>query len=294
MPQAPKQPRRPREQHLLSLLQARPSIIWKTFADGHQLRVHLFFPSGHSEAMDIPCVAFFHGGMWIMEHKYELVPWALQLTNRGVALLIPEYRCRNKYDLRGEDILQDAHDFWEWISANAPSLGIDPTNITLAGADAGGLMALHAGMPPLPRRRGIWPFRGEELLPNMPAALAIFRGVVDVNSLEAQVLNINHELQDTKSINPAKRLRSNLPPLFSAHGELDPLQDVEASEWFCDEWSRYGNPCENYSNPTVDHTLMNFNVNPQTFEQIFICWDQFMTELGLWQAPEKQEVALMI
>ncbi len=275
------------------ILQSRPAIVWKNFSDGNNLKLHLFFPRGHHEEQDIPCVVFFHGGMWMTDNIIDLIAWALQLNNIGVACLIPEYRTREKYDVRAEDMLQDAQDMWQWISRNASVLGIDPTNITLAGSDVGGLMALHAGMP-LKQKKRLWDiFRKDYFQPNVPAALAIFRSVIDVSAPESQVLNILEEMRDYDIINPVNRLRENLPPLFLAHGAQDLLQDVETSDWFCHEWKHEGNKADMFVHPTIDHTLMNFHVNPTAFEQMQISWQNFMLDLGLWHESDSTGQSLM-
>ncbi len=275
------------------ILQSRPAIVWKNFSDGNNLKLHLFFPRGHHEEQDIPCVVFFHGGMWMTDNIIDLIAWALQLNNIGVACLIPEYRTREKYDVSAQDILQDAQDMWLWISRNASVLGVDPTNITLAGSDVGGLMALHAGMP-MKQKKRFWDFfRKDYFQPNVPAALAIFRSVIDVSTPESQILNILEEMRDYDIINPINRLGSNLPPLFIAHGAQDLLQDVETSDWFSHEWQHEGNKSDLFVHPTIDHTLMNFHVNPTAFEQMQISWQNFMLELGLWPESDTTGQALM-
>ncbi len=278
----------------LDILAQQDSVVWKRFSDGHELRMYLFMPEGHSEQLDIPSVLFYHGGMWMTNNIAEIVPWALQLAENGVACLLPEYRTRHDYELMGEDILQEGIEAWEWLSEQASALGVDPANITLAGADAGGLMALHAGMPLLPEHPR-WQFwKGRPLIPRMPAAIALFRGVIDVLAPESQMLNLGYEMRDTKMLNPINRLRKKLPPLFCAHGVLDPLQDVDTTDWFCFEWSRLGNEVESYLAPRGDHTLMSFHVNPQSFELIHLNWSHYMQELGLWPRLNNSVEALML
>lgn len=293
MPENPRNKLTKAQERYREILQSRPCIVWKNFSDGQNLHVHLFFPSGHHESMDIPSVVFFHGGMWMTDNVIELIAWALQLNSIGVACLIPQYRTRDKFDVQAQDILQDAQDMWQWISRNASVLGLDPTNITLAGADAGGLMALHAGTP-LRERKHFWNFLKKSYFqPNAPAALAIFRAVIDISTPESQTLNILEEIKENDDLNPINRLKENLPPLFVAHGAQDLLQDFETSDWFCHEWRHRGNKGMMFLHPSVDHTLMNFHVNPTAFEQLQISWQGFMAELGLWNDTTPPEQALM-
>ena len=280
-----------REQYYKNILQSKPSIIWKNFTDGHNLCVRLFFPEGHHEENDIPSLAFFHAGMWITDNSLHLIAWALHLNSIGIAVLIPEYRTHQCYDITAADILQDAQDFWIWISRNASPLGLDPSNITLAGVEVGGLMALHAAMPRLEKKKKWlpWLWRKPSIMINQPAALAIFRSVIDLEMPEAQMLNIKEEISDYADINPIRRLSKDMPPIFIAHGDLDPLQDCETSDWFGHEWHHLGNPTSVFIAPRVDHTLMDFQINPLIFEQMIISWQSFMAEQGLW--PEVTEDA---
>ncbi len=274
-------------------MQATRSLVWKTFNDGMQLRVHIYEQAASRDGSQ-PCIVFFHGGMWMRSYLEEIIPWALFFAKRGITFFIPEYRTREHYDLRGEEILQDGKDFWNWLRNNAEALGIAANQITLAGADAGALMALHIGMPRAKRRR-LLDWRKPLVLPPMPAALAIFRGIVDSESPEAQMLNISFETRHPQRFNPSKRLRKHLPPLFCAHGERDPLQDIEASEWFCNEWNTYGNKVEYYLGARVDHTLMSFHVNPLHFEQMTYVWSEFMIAQGLWpDNSDPDDLPLMI
>ncbi len=274
-------------------MQSSRSIVWKQFSDGIQLRVHIYEPEQKS-IEPAPCIGFFHGGMWMRTYMEEVIPWALFFAKRGITFLIPEYRTREHYDLRGEEILSEGKEFWAWLRNNAEALHIAIDKITLAGADAGALMALHVGMPRMKQQKWyLW--RKPVTLPVMPAAIAIFRGIVDSESPEAQMLNISFETRHPQRYNPSKKLRKHLPALFCAHGDRDPLQDIEASEWFCNEWEDMGNAVEYYLAARVDHTLMNFHVNPLHFEQMSHLWYDFMVKQGLWpQNDELDELPLMI
>lgn len=281
-------------QDYFKILQSQPSVVWKRFSDGLQLKMHLFLPEGHHADRDIASVVFFHGGMWRLENMTELISWALMLKDRNIACLIPEYRTRARFDVLGEDILGEANEVWNWVNRNALPLGLDPTSITLAGVDAGGLMALHASMPLVAEKKRWWLFSQDELLPHMPAAIAIFRATIDILAPEAMPLNLGYEMEKPDLFNPAMRLRRNLPPLFCAHGSLDPLQALETSEWFCDEWERFQNPVRKYVSPITDHTLMKFEVNPQIFEQIALEWEDFMIEQSIWPERAGRETALLL
>lgn len=269
------------------------SLVWKRFADGVELRVRVYAPQGHIETAFMPAVMFFHGGMWSLESSEEFVSWATHLAARGVVCLLPEYRTHASFDVTAEEIIQDGVDAWKWLHHNAGGLGIDQYAITLAGADAGGLMALVASMQPMVQTRRWWKIGSRDELPLQPACVAIFRGIVDVNAPEARLLNVRAEVNYPEKVNPCSLLRRYLPPLFCAHGMVDPLQDYAMREWFCEEWRSFGNDAELVLSPNGDHTLPHFEVNPAVFEQLLLAWETFMAEQGIWPRSVIEDAALM-
>ena len=275
------------------MLDQAPSFIWKRFADGVSLRMHMFAPKGHQPEHFAPAVMFFSGGMWSLEYNEEFVSWAMHLASRGIVCILPEYRTHSRYDVSAEDIILDGLDAWRWIHHNAAGLGIDQELITLAGSDAGALLALNAAMQPMVETRRWWKFGSKDVPPVMPASVAIFRGVVDVEAPEARFLNIKAEVADTNSINPCALFRRYLPPLFCAHGMADPLLDYAMREWFCEQWRSCGNEAEIVLCPNSDHTLTHFEVNPAVFEQVLLAWETFMAEQGIWPESVIEDKALM-
>jgi len=276
------------------MLDKAPTFAWKRFADGVELKARMFAPQGHTPEAFLPAVMFFFGGMWSLEYNEEFVSWALHLASRGIVCILPEYRTHARYEVTAEDIIQDGLDAWEWLHHNAQGLGIDQNLITLAGSDAGGLMALNAAMQPMLQTRHWWKPGSRDVPPLMPACVAILRGVVDVEAPEARFLNIKNETANPDAINPCALLRRCLPPLFCAHGLLDPMLDYGMREWFCEEWRALGNEAQMVLCPAGDHTLTHFEVNPAVFEQILRAWETFMAEQGIWPDSVIEADALMI
>ena len=276
-----------------SPLRQAPSFVWKRFKDGVELRVSLFAPAGHSARAQLPAVMFYYGGMWALDYEEEFISWARHLASRGIVCFIPEYRSHARYDVTADEIVQEGLDAWRWLHDNAAGLGIDPRRITLAGADAGGLMALNAAMQPIVKKRSWWRIGSKDILPLSPACVAIFRGVVDTEAPEARLLKADAESAAPDAINPSCLLRKKLPPLFCAHGMQDPLLDYEMREWFCHEWQRLGNKAELVLCPHGDHTLTHFEVNPAVFEQILLAWEMIMIQLGIWPEETLEESTLM-
>ena len=159
------------------LLREQPGFVWRRFSDGEELMAYVFFPPGHRAEAAAPSVLFFHGGMWVGKSLGDFVPWALHLAQQGIAGIIPMFRTRGDYEVEPMDILEEGREAWAWVHGNAALLGLDPARITVAGSDAGGLMALHVALPDHPARWSL--FRKKAPLPPGPAAVALFRGVCE-------------------------------------------------------------------------------------------------------------------
>lgn len=288
-----RKPRTAEEARYRRMLDKAPALVWKRFSDGVELKARVFAPAGHAASDFLPAVMFFFGGMWSLEYNEEFVSWAMHLASRGIVCVLPEYRTRSRYEVKAPDIIQDGLDAWKWIHHNAAGLGIDQNLITLAGSDAGGLMALNAAMQPMVQTRSWWRPGSRDIPPLQPAGVALLRGVVDTEAAEARILNIREEVPDPLSVNPCALLRRHLPPLFCAHGMADPLLDFEMREWFCEEWKNLGNEAEMILCPGSDHTLTHFEVNPAVFEQILRAWETFMAGLGIWPDSVIETDALM-
>ena len=275
------------------VLEEAPSFVWKRFIDGTELRCLMIAPDEHTPESAAPAVVFFYGGMWALAYTTEFISWAIHLCDRGIVCLIPEYRTRAKYDVKAGDIINDGLDVWKWVHHNAKNLGIDQGSITLAGTDAGALMALNAAMQPLLYKKRWWEFNKRDIPPLQPACVAIFRGIVDTDAPEARILNVPGEVKDPESVNPSALLRRELPALFCAHGMLDPLLDYEMRRWFCNRWESLGNIAECVLCPAGDHTLTHFEVNPTVFEQVLLAWESFMVGIGIWPKSEVKIDSLM-
>lgn len=276
------------------VLEKTPSVVWKRFADGVELKAYIIAPQGHSANDILPAVVFFYGGMWALEFNEEFVSWAMHLASRGIVCILPEYRTRARYSVKANEIVSDGLDAWKWVQQNAANLGIDSHSITLAGSDAGALLALNAAMQPMVQTRKWWKFGSKDIAPEMPACVVIFRGVVDVEAPESRYLNIKQDMPDTASINPCALLRKYLPPLFCVHGMEDPLLDYGMREWFCEQWRSLGNEAAIVLCPNSDHTITHFDVNPAVFEQVLLAWESFMAEQGLWPESVIEDKTLMI
>ena len=229
--------------------------------------------------------------MWVGKSLGDFVPWALHLAQQGIAGIIPMFRTRGAYEVEPLDILEEAREAWAWVYENASLLGLDPARITVAGSDAGGLMALHAALPDQPARWSL--FRKKAPLPPGPAAVALFRGVCDLSADSVFKLTDTMTPEQRDSLNPLKRLQKGLPPLFASHGGRDRLLPWRTSERLAELWMKKRNKARFELLDVADHTFYHFNVNAAYFEQLLNSWSSFMVEQGLWENNERMDPGLL-
>lgn len=273
------------------LLREQPGFVWRRFSDGEELMAYVFFPPGHRAEAAAPSVLFFHGGMWVGKSLGDFVPWALHLAQQGIAGIIPMFRTRGDYEVEPMDILEEGREAWAWLHGNADLLGLDPARITVAGSDAGGLMALHVALPDHPARWSL--FRKKAPLPPGPAAVALFRGVCDLTAQSAFKLGGMMPPDQRDAVNPLRRVQRGLPPLFASHGGRDRLLPWRNSERLAELWRKKKNRSRFELLDVADHTFYHFNVNAAYFEQLLNSWSAFMVEQGIWEYNEGMDTGLL-
>ena len=173
----------------------------------------------------------------------------------------------------------------------AALLGLDPARITVAGSDAGGLMALHVALPDHPARWSL--FRKKAPLPPGPAAVALFRGVCDLTAQSAFKLGGMMPPDQRDAVNPLRRVQRGLPPLFASHGGRDRLLPWRNSERLAELWRKKKNRSRFELLDVADHTFYHFNVNAAYFEQLLNSWSAFMVEQGIWEYNEGMDTGLL-
>jgi acetyl esterase/lipase len=280
------------EHRYRKLLKGHPEFVWREFGDGVSLKTHIIFPQGHCPSSSAPSVIFFHGGMWTATHLVEFVPWALQLAERGIVGILPEYRTPPSFQVSAQDMLQEAREAWQWTYDNATELGLDPTRIAVAGSDIGGLMALHVTLPDQPARKR-W-FHSQPSLPPGPAAVILFRAFSDATAPLLDRLLTGLSDEERRAISPMNRLQRGLPPLFASHGGKDRVIDPAVTESLCKQWKKNKNQQYFARLDLADHSFYHFNVNARFFEYLLAELDDFMVSQKIWEPRSSEDSVLIV
>jgi acetyl esterase len=188
------------------------------------------------DAVDLPVVAFFHGGGWVLSSVDGHDSLARRLAARSDAIVVSvDYRLAPEHPFPAPH--QDCWAATEWLARHAPEIGGRPGAVAVAGDSAGGNLA--AGVALRARDEGL----------DLAFQLLIYPCIDDVQSrpsmtenatgyfLSAEDMNWfwNHfVLPDDRGDPYAVPARASdvvgLAPALIQTAEFDPLRD-EGEEW---------------------------------------------------------------
>jgi acetyl esterase/lipase len=173
-----------------------------------------------------PTVFFIHGGAWIHGTKEDMLGYTLPWMEMGWTVVNINYRVARQAPAPAA--LLDCACALRWTAQNAQKYRLDLKRLVIAGASAGGELALVVAMAP--SDAGIDP--GHPLGP-LPRAAAVvnFSGVTDVLDLlegphrqgfTAEWLGGASGKENlARRLSPVAYVRPGAPPVFTAHGDAD-------------------------------------------------------------------------
>ncbi|GAA5153708.1 alpha/beta hydrolase [Microbacterium pseudoresistens] len=105
--------------------------------DGGDTTLDVFTPVGNDQ--QLPTVVWIHGGAWISGNKSDVAPYLRILAAHGYTAIGVNYTLgpEGQYPLA----VNQLNEALAYIDAHAEELGVDPSQIVLAGDSAGGQLA---------------------------------------------------------------------------------------------------------------------------------------------------------
>lgn len=223
------------------------------------LHLDLYLPAGPAPH---PVVMWIHGGGW----KYGDKAWMLfmrKLTRQGFAVASVQYRLDGtaKYPAQNEDCL----DAFRWIKTHATAEGLDPRNIFLAGASAGGhlaaLIALEEGNRQVRAAAVMYP----------ATDLTAFG---DNNTRRGYLPpflggTVNEKYALAVSGSPVNHVSHDSPPFLIFHGTKDKLVPVAQSQELQKRLRAAGVECRLIVLPNEEHNFKLTDAQLQTVGRFF-------------------------
>jgi len=104
----------------------------------------------HEDVVKRPVIVWLHGGALIMGSRNGVPKQLLELAQEhGFVVVSLDYRLAPEAKL--PDIIEDLKDGLEWVRKSGPErFGADPSRMVVAGASAGGYLALMSGVTTVP------------------------------------------------------------------------------------------------------------------------------------------------
>jgi acetyl esterase/lipase len=202
-----------------------PNIIYLAVG-GWNGKLDLYVPRRAGTQM--PIAILFHGGGWVTGSKDEIALDVLPYLAMGFAVANVDYRLARVAQAPGA--VQDSRCALRWVIRHAEQYGFDTQRLVLVGSSAGAHLALMAALAPASAGLdGLCP--GDE--PLRAAAVINFFGVVDVAALLGPqnlrdfavgwIGDGPQRLELARRLSPINYVTKGAPPIFTAHGDADPV-----------------------------------------------------------------------
>lgn len=123
-------------------LPIKKTLVYKV-VDGVEIKADIYLPEGNAEPR--PVVVWFHGGALMMGRRGDIPKQYINMAaSDGIVAASFDYRLIPETKL--PEVIEDVKDAIAWLRASGPELfNVDPDRMVVAGASAGGYLALMSG-----------------------------------------------------------------------------------------------------------------------------------------------------
>lgn len=194
-----------------------------------EVRLDVYWPRQTSPAVPVPTVIYFHGGGWTGGDKNVATLRLLPYLEMGWAAVNVDYRLGP-----APGAVEDCRCALRWVIRNASKYNFDIKKLVVTGDSAGSHLALITGMLPASagldgQCRGLEDSNAELNV----AAIVSWYGVTDVGDVieganrksyaERWLAGVPNAREVARRVSPLQYVRAGLPPIFTIHGDADPV-----------------------------------------------------------------------
>jgi len=229
-----------------------------------------------------PTVIFIHGGGWVDRPREVEVFFLLPYLKMGFSVVNVGYRLAAQS--LAPAAVSDCRCALGWVMKNAQQYNFDVEKIIVSGFSAGGHLAMMTGM--LSAAAGFDSYcAGDEEL--KVAAIVNWYGITDVKDL-LQGENIrdyalewmgnqSDRLEIAERVSPINYVHSQLPPIFTVHGDADLSVPYNHAVKFHEALDRVNIPNQLLTIPGGGHGGFSYSENLKIYENI----EDFFIKYGL-------------
>jgi acetyl esterase/lipase len=232
-----------------------------------------------------PVVIYIHGGGWVQGTKEGSLLSALPFLSMGYSVVNVEYRLANVS--LAPAAIEDCRCALRWVITHGKEqqYNFDATRIVIAGASAGGHLALTTGMLPASAGFDRMCYTVDE--PKVSAIVNFF-GIADLpDMLEGPnkkpfpenwpyttqwIGNQPNRGEIAKAASPMTYVRSGIPPTISIHGDADPLVPYQHSVRLQEALQKAGVPHELVTIPGGGHG----NFTTEQWQRAYAAIEKFL------------------
>lgn len=190
---------------------------------GETLMMDVYRPA--ESTAKAPCVIVIHGGAWTSGDRSDMRELSEGIALNGMVAFSIDYRLAPTH--KWPSMLEDSQAALTYIMKNADELGVDMTRIGVAGASAGGHLALLLGLMDETNKdidAVLNLFGPTDLSQDYPLFLAVqfSKMLMDKDLVDAA--------EDIKLFSPVTYVSNGDTPVFTIHGLDDPLVPPIQSE----------------------------------------------------------------
>jgi acetyl esterase/lipase len=266
-----------------NLSQPDATPVYKTIGDV-SLRLHIFYPAGHTPADRHPGIVFFFGGSWTHGKPQQFYPQCAYLASRGMLAMSAEYRVFSVHGTPPRTSVEDAKSAVRLLRRHAGELGLDPNRLAAGGGSAGGQMAAACGLT------DAFDAEGEDIsVSARPNALVLFNPALDNGPDGAGHERVKEYWQD---FSPIHNITPSAPPTTFFLGTLDHVLPMASAQRYQALMQQAGARCDLHLYEGQKHGFFNYGTgaNPYYYQTVIEA-DLFLASLGFLEGEPtlKQE-----
>ena len=242
------------------------SVQFTTTPDGKDLYMDISKPKNFNSQEALTPVVSIHGGGFIASTRNEEPAWTQFYNDRGYVVFDVDYRLATATYHTWDKAAPDVATAIVWIGKHAEEYHVDMNKLIIAGASAGGALALQVA----------YGIQDGTLKAYEPGALAQAKAVVaifpsadlaatwrsngtffglNVRSVDSAYIGGSPEAfpEAYATVNPTNHITKHTPPTFIVAGENDHLIPYQSQVQFAAALTKMGVPHELISIPFNDH-----------------------------------------